>query len=400
MAQTQNYEKIVILKSNSDSKVFPENSSTKFTNNIYPILVDEAYDAIYPMCASIPIISGPTPEKPPEKEHKYRFSQKGLRMLGNLKYEYFKKDITLKCESPGIVNSLYSNLELTVSSIFTPHFDLKKLTFEEKPDLKKLGDFHLTMKLRPFNKNNCNDDCLIGCPNEFPHICLLNFELNKHLYWRVIKGQQTLFDFIETNSDGCYYHIKLQLANTRLNPTLASYYGDFDYIKDRWNEAELQQANTALATGKTRYKNFNILYFQMNMYDFILPDDIFEETSNAMELGDIDDDDDQIYVHCNQISSTRIANQFEPIFLDTFVTENSKTIGRLNEYLSIPMFIPLDLTNSLNRTFEFEFLNAIGEINKNIDPNFTTFVLCKLIKKYYDFSDGKKKTHITNIFTA
>lgn len=117
---------------------------------------------------------------------------------------------------------------------------------------------------------------------------------------------------------------------------------------------------------------------------------------NKIEHPALSNENELLFIHSDQIENSRIANQYEPIFDDIQITETDLEWGRVNYYLTIPNYIPINLSQSMINYITFEILNAFGEPNPNVDKTQPTIIICKLIKKYYDILDAKKKTFLTD----
>ena len=397
MAQTQKFEKVVILNSSLDSDIFPNNSSTNFTNRIYPINQEQSYDAVFPMMCSVPIISAPPDPDPSIKL--YRLNDRGKVMFRDwyvLSNSTSEKTIT--CESVGTSNTVTLDLKLKIGIRLKPRLDLSKHVFEEKQDIATFCDFEIYLELGDWQKNATQDFILVA-PNDNPMMCCLKSEsINNHLYWEMKRGQ-TLAWKIEGNFEGDGSAI----ADVGISPDTG-----INIVKKRlWKETDLKYINWStpeiiqLLNNMNSNTNIQFYHIYFRNLKVAFPTNIWEEiefTPNKT-VADISDDNQQIYVHCNNIHLNRIANQNEPIFQDMFISKNAIETGRLTDYLSIPNHLPLNLNSQLTSQLTFELLNAVGEENDFIDLERSTIIVCKLIKKYYDFSDAKKKTYIANLLT-
>src|ERR1700743_2261764 len=132
MAQTQKYEKVVILNSSLDKDIFEENSSTNFSNQIYPISQFQKYDSVVPMMTSIPIIKIPPEPPDPDPPIKlYRLNQLGKELFNNKNYllENCVKALKIKAKGEGLESELrcFVGIELINNINISNHvFELKQ----------------------------------------------------------------------------------------------------------------------------------------------------------------------------------------------------------------------------------------------------------------------------------
>src|SRR6202000_2024078 len=149
MAQTQKYEKVVILNSSLDKDIFEENSSTNFSNQIYPISQFQKYDSVVPMMTSIPIIKIPPEPPDPDPPIKlYRLNQLGKELFNNKNYllENCVKALKIKAKGEGLESELrcFVGIELinNINKFFTPVVFFrfyKKEFFAAQNDMVFLG---------------------------------------------------------------------------------------------------------------------------------------------------------------------------------------------------------------------------------------------------------------------
>lgn len=398
MAQTQKYEKVVILNSSLDNNIFPSNTSISFTNRIYPINQDQTYDAVYPMFSSVPLIQEPSPEPDPDPPTVYfRLNDKGRKIFTE-PYTLLNStlEVSIMCQSIGNWQTEELPLKLKFSIQMKPRLDISKHVFYKKQNIDTFCDFFLFIEHGNYLEN-ATDDFIVITPDDNPMFgCLRRpVTINKHLFWSIKKDQTLTWNLKGTFENSGSVTATIGLDNK--NYVYKRLYKESDIRTIHWNAAEIEELLTIMNDSSNDFNMFNV-YFRNVKATF--PEDIWDEFEFAVDKPlNLSDDNQQIYVHCNQINLTRIANQNEPIFQDMFISNNAIESGRLTEYSSIPNHIPLTLNTDMISEMSFEFLNALGEQNNFIDLERSTIIVCKLIKKYYDFSDAQKKTYLTNIFT-
>ena len=391
MAQTQKYEKIVILNSSSDNDIYPENTSTRFTNRVYPISESQTYDAVFPMMTSIPISLVPEPSLYilNEEGRKY-FDPEGIS--GTRFARSFKGET-----SDG--KQEYGQFAYWVS--IRPTLDVRNKQFFTKQETLLNFLISYNFNIAHVRSDPLTKEYIVLTPNENPIIASLQKGVNIGDHY----GFDILPPYLEWQADyecplpaGGRITAKVGFLPVNSNEImLKERYEPKDCLSwnNTWTHDELQSFCDKV-NQVPREVNLYKVWLRTFRIDPI-PSDIWITLENQQEA--IDDDNQQIYVHSEDINLTRIANQNEPIFQDLFISGNATDSGRITEYLSIPNFIPLTLNTPIVGDMTFELLNAVGERNVYIDRKRSTIIVCKLIKKYYDFSDAKKKTYITNLLT-
>jgi|ERR1700743_3186 len=412
MAQTQKYEKVVILNSSLDKDIFEENSSTNFSNQIYPISQFQKYDSVVPMMTSIPIIKIPPEPPDPDPPIKlYRLNQLGKELFNNKNYllENCVKALKIKAKGEG----LESELRCFVGIELINNINISNHVFELKQNIDKF--FTPVVFFRFYKKEFFaaqNDMVFLGGLTCNPIISSLKAEyikFNNHSGWDIQTNQILQWNFSNSFNDriGGLFVGTVQLEMDEINFFKPSNWNNTTLTVALPNENPEISPWTPEDTIEFRRllneEPIKLNFYKLTLHDdyqITFPTDIWEEINFTPNCySEIGDDNQQIYVHNNNIELNRIANQNEPIFQDLFLSKNGIASNRLTDYISIPNSIPLTLNNSLISEMGFQFLNAIGVENQVIDLERSTIVLCKLIKKYYNFSDGKKKTYITDVLT-
>lgn len=395
MAQTQKYEKVVILNSSLDNEIYSDNDSSSFTNRIYPISENQSYDAVFPMMTSVPLIVAP--EKQSASTSLFRLNDKGKKLFSDwYTIDGSVTEITVQVVLRGWVNDLEDVLKIKFGIRIKPKLDISKHVFYSKQDLTHLFDYDVFVTHGNVS-GNATSDLIIIAPNDNPMLGLLapTREIGDHQFW-LIRTNQTLNWTLKGTFEGegsCSANIGIIKNNLTVIKRL---WKTTDIETVNWSYGEIVDLLTLMNNPGKEFNFYNISFDSLQVE---LPKNIWQEiqfTPNA-PISEISDDNQQIYVHCENIDLNRIANQNEPIFQDMFISNNAIQSGRLTDYPSIPNHIALNLNAQIVSELHFEFLNAVGEPNGYIDQEKSTIIVCKLIKKYYDFSDAKKKTYLTNI---
>ena len=88
------------------------------------------------------------------------------------------------------------------------------------------------------------------------------------------------------------------------------------------------------------------------------------------------DDNDQLFIYCDEIRPVRIANQFEPV-LSAIVFETDEKKKYLHFEQSFPLSIPYQLLSTLNSQFHFKLRNAVDRPNIHVNPDNICLFICK-----------------------
>ncbi|MGL5592320.1 MAG: hypothetical protein ACRDDH_00070 [Cetobacterium sp.] len=369
MAQTQKYEKIAIFGSNLDKDVNPNNRSTNFVNRVFPIQQYQEYDAIVPMMATVPTAQSYLTIK----QSYIDIIQKYMKPQPLIDVQLNFKDAEGNSELYDFQIFLFVDIILPLTFEFQIPVQYPERFFEPVFCLvpKKDQDFSCFF----FNYTEDNIRYLT---------VTLKQDLNTHKT-RILDKDQTLEFFIQTE----FANWDLYLASDE-ETLLPSDIDEKTSFYDNWSKEDRDTARERW----TKDDSHTLDYFQplalhIKNPHITLPSDFYTRHGSGEK-----EDDEQIYIHNSKIQFTRIANQNEPIYQDIFLDENKIKLSRMTDYISTPMHLALDLNSSLLSEMDFEFLNGVGEENNNIDKNRPSFILCKFIKKYYDFSDGKKKINL------
>lgn len=372
MAQTQKYEKVAIFASNLDKEAYPDNRSTNFNNRVFPIQQYQEYDSVVPMMASVPTA------------YSYLTIQKKyidrIMAVAATDTVLLETDLTFLDEqgektthTMQIVLRLLLNLPLTFEFLTKPVNP--EVFFEPVFSLRPKPGTENTLSAFYFGYNQKNQFLLVTNRKD----------LNTHKA-AILDQDQVLKFFLQT--DFISYDVSI---TTDDNTLLPAKFEKNSFFPSNWTAEDKAEGQTRWDSNDTHILDYFqpiAIHIQGNPI-FNLPDDFYTKHGSGEST-----DDEQIYIHNNRIEYTRIANQNEPIYQDMFLDEDLIKLSRITDYVSLPMHIALNMNSSLLSFMNFEFLNGVGEENNNIDKNRATFVLCKFIKKYYDFSDGKKKINI------
>lgn len=400
MAQTQKTEKIIILNSSLDTNHYPDNTASEFTNGIYPIAT-QTYDSLIPMTISVPLLNVPDPPKPGVTYIK-------LNALGRKLFEGDSIKIgeiapTLRFSSSSTIRSCGMIFEI----LARPRLKLKDELFSTTFDLRNQLDFFIRYQHDIDSEYQVAKDVIIADNDNNPHLIRLKEQIgNRHVPWKYVLNSPTSYDF---NLELGESQLKISgqvVRNSEYMPMRNTYtehilqfYNNYEY----WNEAEIKEL-IRRANGVFPECFFD--KWTINNLKWVNVPNIFERVT-LLYKDSIDrnvrlteaDDNFQIYIHSPNIRLNRIANQHEPILHDLYITQEDLKNRRITENITIPQHIPYDLNSDLVSNLTMQMYNAVGEINTLIDESRSSVILCKLIKKYYDFSDGEKKTYITNLHT-
>lgn len=141
--------------------------------------------------------------------------------------------------------------------------------------------------------------------------------------------------------------------------------------------SDVSQVQNAEVLNKIRKEGVNSAHSYSAYYETY-----FIEDNPCYKENPFEDDDEQIYIHLDEIKPTRIANQNEPILQDILFGRSSVTdpARRIDKWFSLPLTVPLPFKTPFQQILHFSFTDAIGELNKLIDNRRSTICVCHLCR--------------------
>ena len=106
-------------------------------------------------------------------------------------------------------------------------------------------------------------------------------------------------------------------------------------------------------------------------YQLILPDDFFIKITDDV----LSYENNQVYVHCDNIVLSRISNQNENIYQDFYIANENIKNERITDYVSLPMYTPIKLNTNFLGKIHFDCLNSVGELNNYISLEDNTVIV-------------------------
>lgn len=403
--QSEAFEKVVILLSDSDKTFYPNNTVHSFESRIFPIQQNKSYDAFYPISCSVPIKTTPLPPPPPPKPLKgWRLTPYGKTFFQNYTLPLNGGSIDFQCTATNRIGlPIVSRFRVSLNIQFIPILDISEELFSIKPPLDKL--FRYSLKSMPMVRqdeatydfvffNTCEELCAISYVKSEPlHGEHRGWEIDdiikNPVQWEVEteEGLDVIVHGITVTDDDLPVINNLKQDQIYTEPGYWTQ-GDINYFLEVYNNWQSR---------RTRLNYYGLRMTDVTVNFNNLDKKLWEwyEPSEANEP--IDDDNQQIYLYCDQINYSRIANQYERLFMDLHITPSAQNAGRLTEDISIPMYIPFDTVNDLVPRLRFYILNALSEKNTALDEDRKVVVIGKLIKKYFDVTDAKTKIELPEL---